>query len=150
MSDFKTLLLTCVDHRIDPKAPLLCSALGRGKVWVLRNVGNVACCEEGEISVLAALEFACHVVEVERIVVCGHSDCGAIRARATKKIPQGSLHRWLSAIDIKVGEGDLDVLSREHALAQKKKVENVDCVKSADVEVLCWWLDLKTQDLIHL
>lgn len=75
-----TLFIGCSDSRVLPN---LLTDSGPGEIFMVRNVGNfVPPFEEdaGFHGVSAAIEFAVLTLEVTDIVVCGHSDCGAIRA----------------------------------------------------------------------
>ncbi len=74
----KILLITCCDSRI---APELVFQSIPGDLFVCRNVGNIVP-TYGEMrgGVSAAIEYAVSVLDVEAIVICGHSDCGAMRA----------------------------------------------------------------------
>ncbi len=76
----KTMIIGCSDSRVDPAILTNCAP---GDIFTVRNVANlVPPCEEdgGRHGVSAALEFAvCHL-EVEHIVVLGHSQCGGINA----------------------------------------------------------------------
>lgn len=73
-----TLLITCSDSRIDPG---LLTQTRPGEVFVCRNAGNLVppFGPQGGES-LAAIEFAVTVLGISDIVVCGHSDCGAMKA----------------------------------------------------------------------
>jgi carbonic anhydrase len=75
-----TLFIGCSDSRLVPN---LLTDAGPGEIFTVRNVGNfVPPFEEdtGYHGVSAAIEFAVLTLGVTDIVVCGHSDCGAIRA----------------------------------------------------------------------
>ncbi len=75
-----TLFIGCSDSRVLPN---LLTDSGPGEIFMVRNVGNfVPPYEEnsGFHGVSAAIEFAVVLLGVTDIVVCGHSDCGAIRA----------------------------------------------------------------------
>ncbi len=56
-------------------------ATGPGEVFVTRNIGNMVP-TYGEMlgGVSAVIEFAVSSLGVQHIVVCGHSDCGAMKA----------------------------------------------------------------------
>ena len=73
-----TLFITCADSRIDP-AEL--TGTGPGEVFVTRNIGNmVPAYGEMPGGVSAVIEFAVSALGVRHVVVCGHSDCGAMKA----------------------------------------------------------------------
>lgn len=73
-----TLLITCSDSRIDPN---LVTQTQPGELFVLRNAGNIVppfgASRGGEE---AAIEFAVEGLGVRNIVICGHSQCGAMAA----------------------------------------------------------------------
>jgi carbonic anhydrase len=73
-----TLFITCADSRIDPNE---ITSSGTGEVFVTRNIGNMVP-PYGEMlgGVSAVIEFAVSGLGVRHIVVCGHSDCGAMKA----------------------------------------------------------------------
>jgi carbonic anhydrase len=71
-----TLFITCADSRIDPE---LITQSGPGEIFVSRNIGNLVPAY-GEVlgGVSAIVEYAVAALNVENIVVCGHTDCGAM------------------------------------------------------------------------
>jgi carbonic anhydrase len=72
-----TLFVACVDSRVNPN---LITSSGPGDLLTLRNIGNVVCSDEHDASIDAALSFAVNGLSVDSIVVCGHSNCGAMKA----------------------------------------------------------------------
>ena len=66
------LVITCSDSRVIPEFIFDCSL---GDIFVIRTAGNVI--NEGE---LATVEYAIEHLKVKRIVVLGHTHCGAIHA----------------------------------------------------------------------
>jgi carbonic anhydrase len=75
----KTLFIGCSDSRIVPYALMDC---GAGELFIARNVGNLIPpwdMSAGFHGTAAAIEFAVLKLEVQNIIVCGHSHCGAIR-----------------------------------------------------------------------
>ncbi len=90
-----TLMITCSDSRIDPN---LVTQTKPGELFIVRNAGNVippyGASRGGEE---AAIEFAVDGLNVTNVVVCGHSQCGAMAAIANnlnlEKMP--SVKRWL-------------------------------------------------------
>jgi carbonic anhydrase len=73
-----TLFITCADSRIDPNA---ITDTGPGEVFVTRNIGNLVP-PYGEMlgGVSAVIEFAVGALGVQHVVVCGHTQCGAMQA----------------------------------------------------------------------
>jgi carbonic anhydrase len=73
-----TLFITCADSRVSPG---LITQNRPGNLFVLRNIGNIVPAY-GEMlgGVSAAIEYAVVAIGVENIIVCGHSDCGAMKA----------------------------------------------------------------------
>lgn len=71
-----TLFITCADSRIDPE---LITQSGPGEIFVSRNIGNLVPAY-GEVlgGVSAIVEYAVAGLRVRHIVVCGHTDCGAM------------------------------------------------------------------------
>lgn len=71
------LFVTCSDSRIDP---CLVTQTKPGDLFVLRNAGNIippyGASNGGEA---AAVEFAVTGLGVKDIIVCGHSQCGAVQ-----------------------------------------------------------------------
>ncbi|MCF6183788.1 MAG: hypothetical protein L3J56_04020 [Bacteroidales bacterium] len=74
----QALFIGCVDSRMLPN---LITDTGPGDMLVVRNVGNfVSPHDESkeDASVASAIEFAVKVFEVKGIIICGHTQCGAI------------------------------------------------------------------------
>ncbi len=72
------LIVTCADSRIDPETV---TQSGPGDIFVTRNIGNLVPAY-GEMmgGVSAVIEYAVSALKVKHIAVCGHSDCGAMKA----------------------------------------------------------------------
>lgn len=73
-----TLIITCADSRIDPRT---ITQTGPGEVFVTRNIGNLVPAY-GEMlgGVSAVIEYAVSALQVSHVVICGHTDCGAMKA----------------------------------------------------------------------
>ncbi len=72
------LIITCADSRIHPDT---LTQAQPGDIFTTRNIGNMVP-KYGEMlgGVSAVLEFAVTAMQVEHIAVCGHSECGAMKA----------------------------------------------------------------------
>ena len=74
----KILFIACADSRITPS---LITQTNPGDLFILRNVGNLVPAY-GEMlgGVSSAIEYAVVGLDVSIIIICGHSDCGAMKA----------------------------------------------------------------------
>jgi len=74
----RAMFITCADSRIIPE---LITQSSPGDLFVTRNVGNVVP-PYGQMlgGVSTAIEFAVMALGVQHIIICGHSDCGAMKA----------------------------------------------------------------------
>ena len=91
----RCLFITCSDSRIDPS---LITQTDPGDLFILRNAGNIVPTYGSPIGgVTATIEYAVAVLEVEEIIVCGHTDCGAMQAllhpQKLEKLP--AVKTWL-------------------------------------------------------
>ena len=93
------LFITCADSRIDPA---LIMQSQPGDLFILRNVGNlVPNASSSDTSVMATVEYATGALDVRTIVICGHSDCGAMKAVLSGKDLSAMPHAkvWLTHTD---------------------------------------------------
>ena len=77
----RALFISCSDSRLVPE---LVTQREPGDLFVIRNAGNIVPSygpEPGGVS--ASVEYAVAALKVNDIVICGHSDCGAMTAVAT-------------------------------------------------------------------
>jgi carbonic anhydrase len=75
----ETLFITCSDSRVVPN---LITGAAPGELFIIRNVGNIVPSPSRGLmgGVAAAIEYAVCVLEVENLIVCGHTGCGAMEA----------------------------------------------------------------------
>jgi carbonic anhydrase len=90
------LFIGCSDSRL---VPYLLTGTGPGDLFIVRNVGAFVPPYDGSAGyhgTSAAIEFAVLNLKVSRIVVCGHSHCGGIRALYEEVPPEAkNLAAWL-------------------------------------------------------
>jgi carbonic anhydrase len=128
----ETLFITCSDSRVDPN---LITHSSPGELFIVRNVGNVVPTADLPGGTAAAIQYAVEVLGVENIILCGHTQCGALKAILD---PASVAHlefvkRWVgSTIRVKKvieekyahlsGEALLNAAIQENVLAQ---IENL-------------------------
>ena len=92
-----TLFITCADSRVLAE---LITGSKPGDLFVVKNVGNIVppASVSGPNSTAAAVEFAIESLGVTDVVICGHTQCGAMTA-IVRGIPhaehQPHLAEWL-------------------------------------------------------
>eukprot|EP00549_Striatella_unipunctata_P019744 CAMPEP_0118719336 /NCGR_PEP_ID=MMETSP0800-20121206/29413_1 /TAXON_ID=210618 ORGANISM="Striatella unipunctata, Strain CCMP2910" /NCGR_SAMPLE_ID=MMETSP0800 /ASSEMBLY_ACC=CAM_ASM_000638 /LENGTH=350 /DNA_ID=CAMNT_0006626683 /DNA_START=1 /DNA_END=1053 /DNA_ORIENTATION=- len=67
-----------------------------GSVFVVRNVANMVV--NTDFNLMSALQYAVTVLKVPHIIVCGHYDCGGVRASMEAKDHVPPLENWLRNI----------------------------------------------------
>jgi len=95
----KALFIGCSDSRVIPN---LITSTSPGDLFVVRNVGNFVPPYKPDNdfhSTAAGIEYAVNHLEVDEIIVCGHSDCGACKALyedySTRKDDMIHTIKWL-------------------------------------------------------
>lgn len=162
-----TLFVACSDSRVVPN---LFASSDPGDLFVVRNVGNLipACGDQGhsssDESEAAAIEFALSTLPVSEIVVCGHSECGAMRALIDDrtKVQGSNLSSWL-----RHGEEGLrqlnagaalghhlekhNQLSQLNVLAQMEHLKTYPIVRKrlgeGTLRIHGWWFDIREADV---
>ena len=104
--DPHTLFISCVDSRVVPN---LITNTKPGDLFVIRNVGNIVPpykesqnLREGYLATTAAIEYAITILEIQNIIICGHSNCGACEAiyEPPKKLDETPyVKKWLKLLD---------------------------------------------------
>jgi carbonic anhydrase len=93
------LFITCSDSRIVPDLIL---GTGPGDLFISRCIGNVVPVTGNDMDgVTATIEYAVEVLKVPHVIICGHSDCGALKAALDRRnlasLPKAS--RWLQHVE---------------------------------------------------
>lgn len=134
----ETLFITCSDSRV---VPTLITSASPGELFIIRNVGNlVPSVERGVIGgVAAAIEYAVCVLNVSGIVVCGHTQCGAMETLFKPELTRGLrfVPRWLdqaSTIPRLIEEryGFLNPDQRMNAAVQENVLEQLENLRTYD------------------
>lgn len=150
------LFITCADSRIVPE---MLTQSGPGEIFVSRNIGNlVPAYGEMPGGVSAVIEYAVTALEVSQVVVCGHSDCGAMKglihpeqvgAMPTVKSWLRNAEAALSTVRARNIAGDgsaLEELIEENVLQQMTHLRTHPSIAgrlaTADLAVSGWVYDI--------
>jgi len=137
-----TMFITCADSRIMPE---LMFAAQPGELFVYRNVGNIVPPYAQHVSgVVAAIEYAVTALKVQHIVICGHSDCGAMKALQNPAVLKGkpSVEQWLKHAEVAryvvsqnrptmYGDEGLRYLTEENVVGQLENMRTLPAVAAA-------------------
>jgi carbonic anhydrase len=103
----ETLVITCSDSRIDPA---LVTQTKPGDLFLIRNAGNIVPPHGKAGGEEATIEYALKALGIRNIVVCGHTDCGAMKAVAhpanLDTLP--SVGKWLQPMVDALNKPDQD------------------------------------------
>ena len=162
-----TLFVACSDSRVVPNT---FASTNPGDLFVIRNVGNLIppCGKHGvtatDKSEAAAIEFSVLSLRVLNVIICGHSECGAMRALVDKRsrVEAPNLKSWLRHGDlahdqIKSGIILEPSLTADNKLSQLNVLQQIEHVKSypavqeamreRNLVVHGWWFDITTAEV---
>jgi carbonic anhydrase len=153
------LFITCSDSRVLPDMIL---GTEPGDLFITRNAGNVVPIHSHDVDgVTATIEYAVEVLKVKSAILCGHSDCGALKAALNEKSLENlpKARRWLSHVraafshrqPLNPADGEhaeLASLIRGNVVAQLKSLRAQPSVERALTEgrltVHGWYYDILT------
>ncbi len=132
------LIIGCSDSRV----PLeLMTGAMPGEMFVHRNIGNQVW--ETDMNVLSVVQFAVDVLDVEHVIICGHSNCGALKS-AFADSAHGVLDHWLSDIrsTMRWNQHELDGCTngetRLHRLSQLNVLQQVRILSRTPIILDAW------------
>ena len=153
------LFITCADSRVLPDMIL---GTAPGDLFISRSIGNVVPITSHDVDgVTATIEYAVEVLKVRHAIVCGHSDCGALKAALDRKSLENlpKARRWLDHVQaafayrqpLNLADGEsaeLASLIRGNVVAQMKNLQAQVPVRRAVEEgrlsVHGWYYDILT------
>ena len=161
-----TLLITCSDSRINPA--LLLNAKP-GELFIVRNIGNsVPHYQPDKGSTQAAIEYALSVLKVTKVVILGHSNCGACahlyheHSESDPELPH--VDQWLKNLEPAKNAAILDVhADPDKNLFEMTEKHNVvislrrmmgypevqERLLDGDLVIYGWWYDIGTGKVEH-
>jgi len=162
----KILMIACCDSRVDPA---IITNSRAGDLMVIRNMANLVPVYEKNgagYETRAAIEFASCYLQVEHIIVMGHSRCAGIRSLLTRLLDDGDvllpLDQWTVIAEQAAKETlaempgeDLDdqtcLCSRKSLIASLHNLKTYpwvnDRLKKNSVQLHGWYFNLATGDL---
>lgn len=145
-----TLLITCSDSRIEPS---LITQTEPGEIFVIRNAGNIVppfgVSQGGGEE--ATIEFAINGLKIRNIVICGHSQCGAMTAlvnnEGLEQMP--SVRSWLRFAEVTKRnlehlkeKSDVNLYIEKNALLQIQNLKTHPAVSAAiargELNIFAW------------
>ena len=149
------LFIACSDSRV---AVNVFASTDPGDLFVFRNVGNLVppFGQPGGTGTAAAVDFAVDHLKVKDIIVCGHSDCGAMHAhvKGQQALPEGSIKAWLE-----MGAGpeatgmEVNEASRRNVLVQLDHLKGYPAVAKAMKERALGlhglWFDIRHLEVLY-
>lgn len=161
------LYIGCSDSRV---AVNVFASTDPGDLFVLRNVGNIVPPYEkntqptADESEAVAIEFALNHLNVSNIILCGHSECGAMQAlvRGRDKVETPRFQAWLRHGDAALKMLDStphssEQLARHNRLSQLNVLRQVEHLKTYPVvqerlkngqlTLHAWWFELSRADV---
>jgi carbonic anhydrase len=150
-----TLFITCADSRVTPE---MITGSDPGELFVVRNLGGLVPPKDvtGMASEIAAVEFAVRVLGVDNIVVCTHSNCGAVAVLRRDQPPSnGPLADWYAVAHRCAGQlRDGPERDDGAKLAARRQLENLrshafvrDREQAGQLSLRAWFYDVSDPDV---
>jgi carbonic anhydrase len=145
----KIMMIACSDSRVDPA--ILTNA-EPGDVFMVRNVANLVppcALDDAAHGTSAALEFAVISLEVEHIIVLGHSGCGGIQAlwTADPAIARENafIHNWMQIVD--EARRRTLILARNKSSADQLRILEQEAIKTSLANLLSFpWINQRVTE----
>jgi len=119
------LYIGCSDSRVTAEEVM---GLQPGDVFVHRNIANLV--PNTDLNVMSVINYAVVHLKVDHIVVCGHTNCGGIKA-AMQHTDMAILNPWLRNIR------DVYRLHRTELNALTDNIERYDRLAELNVQEQC-------------
>ena len=140
------LWIGCADSRVPAEE---ITHADPGEIFVHRNVANMVV--HTDMNLLSVLQYAVEVLKIRHIIVCGHYNCGGVKAAMTNK-DFGLINKWLRNIK-EVYEKHYDELqaieneqSRFNAMVELNVKEQIQNLAKTTIVQKAW----KNSQLPHL
>jgi carbonic anhydrase len=131
-------VLCCSDSRVVPE---IFFDQKMGDLFVVRNAGNIA-----DATVLGSLEYAVEILQSHLIVVCGHSECGAVMAACfhSDDLPPNIKHITDHIKPAMERGGDVETVVRHNVAIMVELIQADEVVQRLGVPVIGAFYDVHT------
>ena len=124
------LFIACSDSRVVPN---LFASTNPGDLFVLRNIGNIippVSEDFPDLSTASAIEFSIISLKVSDIIVCGHSECGAMQAltQGIDKLTCPHLKRWLKYGEESLKKAKQDIIV-DSTLSEHNLISQINVIQ---------------------
>ncbi|WP_026052706.1 carbonic anhydrase [Gayadomonas joobiniege] len=160
----EVLFITCADSRIDPN---LVTQTEPGELFICRNAGNIVPPHSNQTGgMTASIEFAVAGLGISHIIICGHSDCGAMKGAIS---PEGltslpHVKEWLGhsrvateVVKEKSGCSELNKEDHLHLVTEENVVQQLQHIKThpavaaklatGQVKLHGWFYNIETAEV---
>ncbi|KOP24648.1 carbonic anhydrase [Hapalosiphon sp. MRB220] len=160
----RVLFITCSDSRVDPN---LITQAQLGELFVIRNAGNIippfGATNGGEG---ATIEYAVQALDIQQIIICGHSHCGAMKGLMKLNSLQEEMplvHDWLKYAQATrrlvldhyshyQGEELLEIIIAENVLTQIENLRTYPVIHSklyqGQLKIYGWIYQIETGEVL--
>jgi carbonic anhydrase len=146
------LWIGCADSRVPPDEIINTKP---GTLFVHRNIANQVFHHDENL--LSVLEYAVKYLKVKYIIVCGHYNCGGVKA-AFEGIDNPRLSNWMRNISQLKAEKmpkDFNELSEHSVRAQIENLKKIPVIQEAWLQgeypkLIGWMYDIKNGNVIEL
>jgi carbonic anhydrase len=155
------LYIGCSDSRVTAEDLM---GLKPGEVFIHRNIANLVVSTDNNLN--AVVQYAVEHLKVKHIIVCGHYECGGVKA-ALNPSDMGQLNSWLQTLrDVyRLHKTELDLIRDERKKYDRLVELNVreQCINIIKIDhfqrawyqtgfpnIHGWVFDVRTGNLIDL
>lgn len=160
----RVLFISCSDSRVDPA---LITQTDLGEIFVIRNAGNIVppygATNGGEG---ATIEYALKALDIEQVIICGHTHCGAMKGllklnQLQEKLPL--VYDWLKHTEATRQllqdnypdldkEGQLEIAVAENVITQIENLKTYPVVRSrlfqGKLNIYAWVYHIETGEVL--
>ncbi|MEZ4907845.1 MAG: carbonic anhydrase [Saprospiraceae bacterium] len=162
-----SLFITCSDSRVLPE--IITSSIP-GELFIIRNIANMVPIyhnSEDYLSVPSGVEYAVEILNVQNIIICGHSNCGGIASMMNPKINLEELKftaKWLElgktvknkANELHISDQSQNIYETAEKLNVIEQMEHLktypfvsDRLKSNKLKIYGWYYKIDTGEIYN-